>query len=390
MSDRVPNRFVERVLEFDWIKLPLAARRLSAALIVTLVDGLYLAVWPRVAVILSPLAFFSGLLIGWQHWGFQTVFSESIIVACLAVALGLMSGHLGALFVAGFICGDFVLYTFPHRSYSGGLFDHFWRTRIPSLIEYSLLALPVGIPIWTKALVAELTLPASLSRAFRFGVAVLAHAGISLALVYLWTQTVPVLIRPIFTWVGRNPPVAAVEPLQMGMTPLLILAVLASLGRMALQGSTAFQPGLGKRLNALHGKLNSASPVEPLWSRIHPWIKITLRTLWATLMLAGMFMSWFDALLIGGVILLLQAARHGLLPLPISGWQRLMERLPVVFRLLTAAIVFYFVATRVLPGQMASTNTFRPVLFLTIFALLILFALHPGTPRSRAREELST
>jgi hypothetical protein len=341
------------------------------------------------AAVSSPIVFLAGLLIGWQHWGFSRVFTESLPIMVLAVVLGVLSAHLGGMFLVGFALGDFLL-AYTSWSYPAGIASHLLRVRIPLLIEYGLLSLlSVNIPILTKALISQLPLSPRISRTIRFAIAVIGHALLTYVLVYFWTQMAAILIRPVFTWVGSSPTVAAVQPLQASGSLIAFIAVLASLLRMGLQGLTAFQPEVGSRLDALQKELASASPVLPATERVHPWVKVTIRTVWATLLLSGMFTNWLDPLLLGALILFLQAARSDLIRLPIGSWRAAVERVPLLFRLAGGMFIVYYVSQAILQWQMRQTNTFRPIVLLTAIALLILFVLNPGLPGVRQRAKLS-
>ncbi len=447
MSSVNKENIVDKLVQIWWVRLPLAARKLSANLMVSLVDGFYLVAWPKVAAFAPPVVLLAGVLIGWQHWGFEAVypdlylkaevFTQSITVMAIAAVIGISSGQLGVLFLIGFIFGDFFLvsrdWSYPYETW-----QHMLRLRMPMLIEYGLLGLlTVNLPIWTKALMAQLSLSPSLSRKLRFVVALFGHAILTFVLVYLWVQMAPIVIRPIFTWLesgGQSiklPPIEAVEPLQKRGMIVVYFAVLASLIRMVLQGLTAFRPESGKRLDKLQQQLTTAPPVLPLFDRLYPWVRVTMRALWATLMLAGLITIWQEGVALCALILALQAARSNLIYIPIDWWRVRIERLPLIFRLASGMIIVYFLSTSILiltvPRdqinqanalhkwlfnqsyqlyQFSQTNTFlkwlfnqiyqinqannnltfRSILFCTGVALIILFLLNPGLPSTKQKE----
>jgi thiol:disulfide interchange protein len=90
-------RVASSTLENPVVQLPVSAHKLARNLGITLIDGLYLTSWPCIAAVAPLLALLAGILIGWWHPGFQTVFSESLGVMILAAILGMMSAYLGAL-----------------------------------------------------------------------------------------------------------------------------------------------------------------------------------------------------------------------------------------------------------------------------------------------------
>ena len=388
MSESSPQPTLDRFLYIWWVRLPLLARRLSANLAVALVDGLYLGTQPLVGRLASPIVLLAGLLIGWLHLGFYQAFSESMAVLVLATALGVMSGHLGAVFLGGFALGDFFLASNTYTFTGAGPLAQLARVYVPMLLEYGLLALLlINVPIVTKGLLVQLRPSPRLNRQIRFGVAVIGHATVTGVLVYFWTQIVPILIRPVYTWQGSSPPVSAMAPLQENGWVLVFIAVAASLGRMVWQGRTASHSESGARMDLLQRHLASATPVTPLTQRLSPWGGVVVQALWAALLLSGMMTSWFDAVLLGGLILLLQAARIGLVPVPLGPWPAIVGRVPLVLRLLVGLVIVFFLSRPVLQDQLGTTESFRPFVILTCAALLVFYLLAPGSPRLRQQQD---
>lgn len=370
------HALTDRLVDLAWVRLPLAGRYVSRSLAHKAADGQYLAAWPLAGALLPPLALLLGLGIGWQHWGFAAVFSESMAVMMVACALGLASAQLGLLFVVGFALGDFFL--------SGLGWSPLLRLRVPALIEYALLgALATTVPVLTKTLLAPLVPPAALPRAVRFGVAVLGHVLLTCGMVKLWVEIVPILIRPTFTWLGSAPTVAAMAPLQGNGTALVWLAGVVSLGRMAMQGLTASRPTLGARLDVLGEKLAAAPPVRPLVERVPLPVRVAGTTLWSVLLLAGMLQFWVDAVLLGVLMAVLFAARLRLLPVPLGPWPRLAERVPLLIRYAVGFGLIYVLSDAILSGPMGNGTTFRPIVLLVGVALVVMFLLAPGVGEER-------
>lgn len=354
-------------------------------------DGHYLTAWPRVAALAPPAAFLAGLLIGWRHWGFPHVFSESLAVMVFAGVVGVLSGQLGAMFLLGFALGDFIL---AHPDWSRGSFGHrgiVWnliQVRVSLLIEYGLLGmLTVQLPLLTKTLLAQFTPPAKTPPWLRFTIAVVGHLAITYVLVYFWTQTVPQLIRPVFTWLGGSPTIPAASTLQRRGQILLLFTMGASLLRVVLQIATTMIPTWGGRLDYWVARLHMVEPVEPIGARFPPWVRIAASALASTLLLAGMYSHWLDALAVGCVTLAILAARSGLLPLRFERWAAVVERVPLVSRLLLGLVMIRFLAGKILTSRtLTAAKTFRPVLVVTVLAMLLLFLLSPGLPADGKQE----
>lgn len=388
MSQSKP--FLQWFVRFWWVQLPLRASRFSSKLPFTFLDGLYLAAWPAVASWAPLLALIAGLVIGWWHPGFEVVFSESLVVIMIAAIFGISSANLGLLFFVGFIFGDFFLH---HTSWmqvgwrrNEGFLEHVGKVRIPLLIEYGLLyLLTVKIPMVTKALTAQLRIP-FLPLKIGFKVAASLYVLLTGVLVYFWTQTVPVLIRPVFTWISTNPPAKATVPLQHYEWVIIFVAIVIAVVRMWLQGMTAFRSEVGKPLDELEQELRNLPPVRSLGDRINPWVSTAAASLWSVLMIAGIYKSLIDPVLIGALIYVLLAVRKHLIPVPFGVWAKWMDKIPLLIRLVIGFILIKIIASAILENMLRSTNTFRPLLLMTALSMVIIFLLTPQLPVPRLKE----
>ncbi|MEF3304120.1 hypothetical protein [Paenibacillus sp. GYB003] len=370
-------------VDFWWVKLPLAMRRWSPQTTMTLADGYYLTAWPALAKFAPPVALLLGLLFGQGQWGYEHVFSESIVVMALAVAFGTMSGHLGAMFVLGFAVGDFFVahndWTENGYRIGDGLLPNALHIRIPLLISYVLLGvMAMRVPLAAKALLMQLTPPQRFGRTARFRYAVVVHALLSAGLTLLWTQSVPVLVRPVFAWAYTAPSVESVATLQKDGIILVAFAVLASVIRMNMQGMTASRPELGSRLDAVQERLAAAPPVSPVSIRRYPWARSAMRAIGTTLMLSGIYSRWLDGVFMGVFLLLLQAARDGTIRVPLGKWPDIAGKIPLLLRLASGMLIIYLTSGAILElFEKNRTIDFRPLLLQTAFALLVLYALNP-------------
>ncbi len=388
---------IERLGSFWWIHLPLSARRLSIGATVALLDGLYITIQPLIAALAPLLTLLLGLYIGWSHWGFQVVFTESLAVMVFATLLGILSAHLGLLFLCGFAFGDFFLAVTAWRCFSGffggicadGLISQVTRVRIPLIIEYGLLGLlTVNVPILTKTLLGHLVPPPRFSRAVSIGLAMIGHAVITGILVFFWVQAVPILIRPVFSWRGDSPPVQAIAVLQQRGMILVYVALIASVVRMMVQSLTVIRPHFRARIDAIEEALFSVPAVTPITQYLHPWIRTAGQAIWSTLLISGMVFLWYDAVLLGILIFLLQAARARLIPVPLGRWPLLVQRIPLLVRMVIGSLVIFYLARSFLEAQMRVTNSFRPVVLLTGISLIIFFLLNPGLPAPTSQERV--
>ncbi|MDR6226827.1 hypothetical protein [Desmospora profundinema] len=383
---------IKRLVRFEWVDLPLRSRHLTPGLPVILTDGLFLTAWPWVAAVLPLLAFFSGLGFGWGQWGYEQAWTESMILMMVAAVFGILSARLGIGFLFGFILGDFFLarpewIVIDPWTGETSVWEPLLQIRLPLLLSYGLLAfLTVHVAVWTKSLLSQLTPPPTLSREISRWWAFIGHGALTWTLVYFWSQAVPILIRPIFTWSGDDPPASAMEPLQEHGGWLLLIAVTVSILRIYLQGLTASQQEKSIRMDEMEHLLAAAPPVVPWTLRLPRVVRTLASTAWITLLLAGLYYSYWDAVGLGLFILLLQAARHGLIRIPLGDWPRWMERIPLLFRLVIGFVLIQGFSQQVLQEAWYWTDNFRPVLLLTALSFLILYLLNPGLPETKQPE----
>ncbi|MGH2351835.1 MAG: hypothetical protein ACRDJN_09515 [Chloroflexota bacterium] len=400
-----PSGLVARMAWLWWVYLVLRVRRLSDGLATALADGLYLVAWPLVAFFLPPLAALLGFVLGAMHPGFERTFSESLPLLLLLVLLGTLSGHLGLTFLAGYAGGEVFVFHFERLAAlpsavmnvlragdppaaAAGLALDLGVLWLPLLIQYGLMALPLTtFPVLTKTLLRSLSVLASLGPWAGFVAAAAIHAALSFALVYFWTQSVPLLIRPLFIWRGESMAAAAVIPVQTQGLTIAGAGVVASLVRMGLQGLTTYVPRLRAPVDPAVGRLGSDGPLTPLAERVPRPLAVLGRALTTTLLLGGLYASWADW---GGLLLLIvliEAARVGLLPIPLGPWAQVVQRLPVVVRV-AGTLAVLLVLSNALAPFVQDAETFRPLVLLTGVAMIVSFLFNPISPLApRARSE---
>lgn len=369
---------------FWWVRLPLASRRLSRGLLVTLLDGIYLMAWPRVAASATPLVVVAGFLLGLHPGPDSTLqnpeaFSQFLPVLILAVVVGALSGQLGAGFLIGYVVGDFFFAT------TG--WEDVLEVRIPLLITYALLAFPtIFFPLFTKALVVRFTILIRVgSWASVVGGGVMA-AFFSWVLVYLWTDTASVLLRPVFTWQGTSIPPEAILGLQSYSILLATLAAVSSAARIGLQALTAYSPAYSRPLDSVQEQLNSASPLIPLVERIPLPLRVMAKAVAITLVLAGLYSFWLEGVALGVLILLVIAARQGLISVPLGRWPDLVEKMPRVLRLGVGLLVVSLLTLPV-SALLETSETFRPLVMFTAVSMVVFYLLDPIAPEARTEPE---
>lgn len=377
-----------------WVRLPRLGARLSSALGYTLLDGLWAGTVRLLGALATPALFAAGLWIGWQHPGFETVPSESLALLVVFVVVGVAGAQLGAALLGGFAIGSFFLaeraWAFTAREvaghdwWGGEVGAHLLRVRLPLLISFGVLAtVLVKLPLGSKALARALVPGDRAPLALRIAIALVAQVAFTAVAVYLWALAAPVLLRPVWSWVGDLPTVAAMQPLQEDAATLARVGALAAAARLALQAALVGVAPLAARASVLEAELREPLAKAPLYDRLPAGVRALVTAGLTTVLLAGLCSTWTDAALAFGAVAFFQLARTGALPLPISPWVQAMNRIPVLLRFAAGILVVYLVGQWFLPDRVRSAEDFRPQLVFLLIGLAIFFVLIPGTGRAR-------
>jgi hypothetical protein len=381
------------------VGIPLLARRVSAGLAVSTVDGLHLAVRPIIGVLSVPAALAGGFLVGARHPGFEHVFTESLWLLAGLAFLGAVSGTVGLYFTIGFAAGDLMLGEHP-------LWPEFIRddgidlvAKYGSwLLSYALMALlAVGVPIAAKSLAAEFSLPARVSRAVRGVLALTSVVGITALLVFVWTQSAPLLVRPVFVWADQLPTVPAIFPVQEQSLPVVAAGAAGALIRvvilLALAGraSTSARGGhapTGARLLALERRFDTAQPVRPLLSRVPLLLRLAGRSLVLTALLSGVLADFTQAAIAFGVLFFAQILMSPLIPIHLGPVSRFLNRIPRLIRLAVALVPAAVFGPAIFDRFLQeNTTSFVPFLVITLGTAVLMLLLMPQ--RRAARREVA-
>jgi hypothetical protein len=331
-----------------------------------LADGSYLCAWPIVAAAAPPVALLVGLLAGWLHpLGGATYTSSILVMAVLLVVGGLGSG-LGSWLLAGYVLGDLLYpHPFSYRSLLWGLL----HVRAPLLIAYLLLAVMVVLVPAVgqgagRSLAAHLR---STGRGVRIVAAAVLQGTLQGALAWVWTHSVPTLIRPVYTWSGATPPTSAIQPLQERGLVLVVIAAALGVARPFLAAAAARRsPGAAAAPLPLPRRRRASWPA---------WISITARVLVTAFVLAGIFTGWLDALGFAAAFVGLLLFRRWLAR--VEGWARLIVKVPILLRIGLGVGSAYLLGHWIVGTLWSRTSTFLPILASTTLSLLVLAALLP-------------
>ena len=354
-------------------------------------DGGWLRSVPGLALVAPAVALLLGLWRGGWRPEDELTYGYSTLALCAVLVVALASCAIAVWFWLGFVIGDLFVFDHPRLVFFGSPSAADWLTKflVPHLVSYFLLAaLVVGAPL--VALIIRGSVSGLLARAnpgARVAFAALAagvftglHAG-------LWTQSYPLLIRPLWTWRDMQPPADAIQPVQTHPVLIGVVAGIAAAG-WAVASFAAQDRIIGRRLHPIA----RTRPQRTLGSLGSVGTAL-LRAAVTTLLLAGLIPSLWPGLVSFAVLFLAFVAQLLVLPrTPAARWWT--AKLPLPLRLAIAAGVGWLVAWQI--GRTAYQTTFgitivtakdfSPLLYACVVAIAIMALLLPVV-RPGARPE---
>jgi hypothetical protein len=350
-----------------WTWLPRSTARLSRGLALTLADGAYLAAWPVVGAFAAPASLMMGFLCGATSGYARPTYTCSLTMMSAILVPGSLSAALGILVVLGYAVGD-TMFGQHLAATAYPLLD----VRVPLLISYVMLAvLVLFIPLRSNSLRRATIVLGKPASHFRVMISALLLAAIQGALVYAWTQSAAILIRPLFTWNKDVPPVQAIVSVQKHGWILALIAAALGFARILATSAAVNSPRVREITRRLLPLLRMQR--DTLQARLPSAVMIPIGGGFATLMLSGLLRSWTQAFSTASVLILLYLFRNAFAT-HFAGTVRAISRVPILLRVILATIVSYLVALAVIaPGfQRASAiDTFVPLLAAIGLSLLI-------------------
>jgi hypothetical protein len=362
------------------------AVRVNRGLGFALADGHFLAAAPSVARWAPPALFGVGLAGGALTLGYARVFSEALWIVLVAAAAGFLATQLGAAFVAGFAAGDFLVGQrvwnvsafFASGPLDDGLLAGLLRVRLPMLIGYALLAaLAVYLPRLARLLIADIPRVENLPKPAAFGVALALNGLVVAVAVRLWAESSAVLVRPLFTWQGQRVSTVAVAVLQVRASWVVVVALLATVGRAALLWWVYGERARIERVVAVEEAVAQGPGHTPWTERAGPVPTALGAAALTTLVLAGVVESIWVAVALFAVFATLRLLREGLIPPRLDGWKRTAARIPILIRLAVALLVVDTVRRLFVD---AGDQTFTPLALSLALSVAVLYLLLPGAP----------
>lgn len=352
-----------------------------------LVDGVWTAAWPRLAEF-APLIAFAVAFFAPRLWpGITQIYSESLLFVALVIAASILSGSSGLMILCGYILGDLLFGAARRFGFPDSLVGRY----LGQVVAYLLLAQPTFLfPLLAKQFVRQIRINLGDDPTLRL----LMRAGLTAAafalLIYLWSQGIVVLIRPLFTWLNQSPPIEAIQPIQTQWQLLVLVAVVAGFARVVLEEILAPRQPRTAVVKALREERRTT--IHPqrgaLWQRLPLPVHIGLAALAATLLLAGSYENALDAALVALVTAGLGAWRAGLIGRMPSVWTAAILKIPALLRFGAALLIGNILANAMLgvlwTSPLFQSGSLRPVMVAALTTLVVFYLLFPRQPAIRA------
>lgn len=364
-------------------------------------DGHVVTTVPVAGVCLPGLSLLLGLVWGLARLGYDDVWSESLPLVCLLIALGCFSSQLGALGLVGFVLGDLVsnrpVGGYEASPFSGGSFwfsgalgdgwvGHLLHVRVPDLVTYLLLtSVVLVLPRAVRGAVSTV----GRGRSMPPVVAWLLASGLVAVITWLgvgaWVAGAPTLVRPVFVWgsPGGVPTAEAIRPLQDSGAVVVAVAVAAVLLRQTWQGLAMFAPAVRARLDAAESAPAPAAAARPL-RQSRPLPAALLTAALATLTLAGILehiLLWPLAFV---VFFAVRWLRFDQVRIPgLDAWRRVVNLAPAWARLIGLWLLSRLVAGAVSNDLVGSYTALAVVVLVSVVFVFAIFPGDPGRPAHR-------
>jgi len=250
------------------------------------------------------------------------------------------------------------------------------------LISYLLLSIPaITIPLIVRYLTATARFSSLSNPNSRLYALAALQGSICGVLVFLWTQALVVLIRPLFTWVGAEPLASAILPVQQQAIWLVLAAIIAGAGRVMLETWVAPKA---------RGAAFAASLQRQRWTgegkgwleKVPELVRMAVPPVIITMVLAGTYDGWVDAFVVAIVVAVLALWQANLIqriPIPVN-WALYVRRTPALLRLLAATLIGYLISAAILLPLWSLASGVRLLMVGSLLTLLVFNVLFPPLP----------
>lgn len=381
---------VTRLEDALWARLPAALWRRVPTLGLISTDGGWTRAQRGAGLIMPAAALLLGLARGAWRPDDQVTYSYSTVWLCLMLALALAGTGIGTWLWLGFVAGDLIGHEHVRPYASLSPLEILTGVAVPLLLSYLLLALlRIGTPL--IALLVRGGISGVLHQvdvATRDLIAIGCAALTTAINVGLWTQSFPLLIRPIWVWnpTYGSPDMTGIAPVQ---THPWIFAFIAGAGTLGW-GLLAERAIRARIVGRRYQPIATASGAEAATTT--SVLAVLIRSALILLLLGGLVPSYLDAGIAFAILVAGFIAQTLLLPRTAAArWWT--ARAPAIVRIGVAALVAWLVAWQigrtayqsVLGTSFITTQSFAPLLYASVAAIAVIAVMLPAGQRTVPR-----
>lgn len=373
---------VDALARLLWVVTPAAIGRRWRSLGDRLTDGIYLVQWRAAGAAAPAAAVLVGLLAANLHEG-PTITTSRVIMAAVAV-VGAFGVGLGVWLTCGYAIG-YYLWAEQVGGFRLSVLERWFGG--PGAFAYAVLLvwlLAAAIGMVTLAVRVDLRargweerLGSSATRAV-----VVVTAAVA---AYFVTKAMPVLVRPIFVWRGRDPTADAVVPIQSDWWIIVLAVAVAVAVRLVVERAAGAR--VVDAVVEVSDRLR-AGAARPSWFAT-PGFRLVAMALLITFLLAPLLENLVQAAITLAAVAVLLLARNAVANL---GPVRALVVVPLFVRYGIAIAASWFVTSFVL-GLEARNDRLRTDSFLigliAVVASLALFLLATAPQDDHAAQPVS-
>jgi len=369
-----------------WEELPVSMSERSKTLGAISVDGAYLAHWRILGKCVLPICLLVGFVLGATHFLSRgETFTFSLLLMCVLLAISCFGGSLGLWVTIGYSVGDFFFFRYKMAGpglLTGAPLTALARIGLPALLlDLLLFQLLAFTPLAAAALCGDVLrrMPKFLrNRSVPAGITValiaILRGVVSALLVYVWVHTTPTLLRPVYTWIGANPPIQAIEPLQTKGSTLVQVGFWFSTIRSLFEQISLRSPTTFTRLAVV---LARQSRVNRLEKSVGKFALILAQAVLMTFLLSGLLLSWSDAAIVFATLVGLIGARQLLGKANIT-FLDYVRTIPLILRFLVCAYICRYASELVVSQMWYQDTGFRSVWVSVLLSLVVFSLFIPG------------
>jgi len=360
-----------------------------------LADGSYLAHFIKPIYLFPVILFFVGLLIGGDHFGFESGYPDSLSsgLVIFMLILAVWGAGFGFWLWLGYTLADLFIFSYNEFAGSGyysgsasftdnmeGFLAHYFlpKTIICALL-YFLLVLT---PAFADNLRVKITGGKGTETIDKALLNVGLYAVLLAFLTWCWAKMVPSLVSPVYNWRGQDCPHPAAQSLYINTSDVVWVALVLGLLRFYIQHIRVKQKN--QPAAVFYISFNNPGPFT-----LRKIITVVIKSILTVFLLCGLMVvgndevyisrAWHLAFISLAVVLAINFFKAYFSSVKAGkNWAGIVQRLPFVIRLALCFIIAYFIAQYILSTPFDSSDAGVRISYMTymlaaIFVSMLLF-----------------